>query len=116
MHYNKIKKILAVMAIGSLLTLTAAGCSYNNSSNTTSTSTEVEAVDINNLFSDRDLDSSYDASSPKITLSDSSISSDSDNAKVSGNTVTISAGGTYIITGSASDAQIVVDAGTDNFL
>lgn len=114
MHYKKIKKVLAVLAIGSMLTFTAAGCSLSNNSNSTTTSSEtVEAVDINNLFSDRDLDSSYDASSPKITLSDSSITSDSDNAKVSGNTVTISAGGTYIITGSASDAQIIIDAGTD---
>lgn len=114
MHYKKIKKVLAVMAIGTMLTFTAAGCSLSNSnSSSTTTGSTTEAVDINNLFSDKDLDSSYDTSSPKITLSDGSITSDSSSATISGNTVTITAGGTYIITGSSSDAQIIVDAGSD---
>ena len=114
MNYNRLKKGLAVLAVGTMLTFSIAGCSLsnNNSSNTTNTtSTTVEASDLNNLFSNRDLDASYDASSPKITLSDSSITSDSNSATVNGNTVTITAAGTYILTGSSKDAQIVVEVG-----
>ena len=114
MNYRKIKKGLAVLAVGTMLTFTVAGCTLSNTNNTTNTtSSTYEASDLNNLFSDRDLDASYDASSPKITLSDGSITSDSNNVTVSGNTVTITSGGTYILTGTAADAQIVIDAGTD---
>lgn len=114
MNYRKLKKGLAVLAVGTMLTFTVAGCTFENTNNTTNTtSSTYEASDLNDLFSDRDLDASYDASSPKITLSDGSITSDSNNSTVSGNTVTITAGGTYILTGTASDSQIVIDAGTD---
>ncbi len=111
MNY-KIKKGVAVLAVGTLLTFSITGCTLfgsNTSTNTTSNSTTAEAVDLNNLFTDRDLDASYDAASPKITLANGSITSDSSNATVSGNTVTIKAAGTYILTGTSSDAQIVID-------
>ena len=65
MNYNRLKKGIAVLAVGTMLTFSIAGCSLsnNNSSNTTNTtSTTVEASDLNNLFSNRDLDASYDAS------------------------------------------------------
>lgn len=118
MNYNRLKRGVAVLAVGTLLTFSITGCtlfgsttgSNNQSSNSTTAS---KTVDINDLFSDRDLDASYDATSPKITLSESSITSDSENAKVSGNTVTITKAGTYIITGTSSDAQIVVDCDSD---
>lgn len=58
-------------------------------------------------YSDRDLDASYDeASATKIAFSEES-------AAVDGSVVTISDEGTYIVTGSASDAQIVVAADAD---
>ena len=118
MNYNRLKRGVAVLAVGTLLTFSITGCtlfgsttgSNNQSSNSTTAS---KTVDINDLFSDRDLDASYDATSPKITLSEGSITSDSENAKVSGNTVTITKAGTYIITGTSSDAQIVVDCDSD---
>ena len=118
MRYNRLKKGIAVIAISTMLTFSLAGCAlFNNTSSsnsTNTTSTTVEASDLNSLFTDRDQDASYDASSPKITLSDSGITSDSSSATVSGNTVTITAAGTYIITGTSSDAQIVIDvADTD---
>lgn len=58
-------------------------------------------------YSDRDLDASYDeASSTKIAFSEESATAD-------GSVVTISGEGTYIVSGSASDAQIVVAADAD---
>ena len=118
MRYKSIRKGVVLLTVGTLLTLSITGCSLfgnttssNSSSNSTTTVTE---VDLNNLFTDRDLDASYDASSPKITFTDGSATSDSSNVKISGNTVTISAAGTYILTGTTSDAQVVVDvADTD---
>ncbi len=118
MRYKKMKKGVAVLAAGALLTLSITGCStFGSSSNSTTssnTTTTAEAVDLNNLFSDRDLDASYDASSPRITFTDESITSESDSAKVSGNTVTITAAGTYILSGSSKDAQVVVEVGEND--
>lgn len=59
-------------------------------------------VDIN--FTDRDKSSEYDESSAvKITLNGSGVN-------ISGSTVTITSAGTYIISGSLSDGQIVIAA------
>ena len=48
-----------------------------------------------------------------ITLSDSGSSASSPAVSVSGSTVTITAAGDYVITGSLSDGQIIVDAPED---
>lgn len=45
-----------------------------------------------------------------ITLSDDGISCDSEAVTISGSTVTITDEGTYVVTGSLSDGQIIVDA------
>lgn len=65
-------------------------------------------------YSDHDLDASYDeASSTKIAFSDESAAVDGTGATADGSVVTISGEGTYIVSGSASDAQIVVAADAD---
>ena len=114
MNYKKVKKGVAILTVGTLMTLSMAGCSWfgnNSSSSSSSESTALEDVDLDNLFSKRDLDSSYDENSPKITFSDENIASESSDATVEDNTVTISAAGTYILTGTSADAQVVVDVG-----
>lgn len=66
-------------------------------------------VDIN--FTDRDKSSEYDESSAvKITLNGSSAVVSGSGANISGSTVTITSAGTYIISGSLSDGQIVIAA------
>ncbi len=61
-------------------------------------------------YSEKDKDSSYDESSAtKITLSGSSASISGDGASVSGSIVTVSSAGTYILSGTLSDGQILVD-------
>lgn len=74
-----------------------------------------EAADKMDLeYSDRDTDASYDESSAThIALSETGASVSGDNATASGSTVTITAAGTYVITGSSSNAQIVIDAPDD---
>ncbi len=66
-------------------------------------------VDIN--FTDRDKSSEYDESSAvKITLNGSSAAVSGSGVNISGSTVTITSAGTYIISGSLSDGQIVIAA------
>lgn len=65
-------------------------------------------------YSSRDTDASYDESSAtRIALSEAGASVSGDNATVSDSTVTIAAAGTYVITGSSSNGQIVIDAPDD---
>ena len=66
-------------------------------------------VDIN--FTDRDKSSEYNESSAvKITLNGSSAVVSGSGVNISGSTVTITSAGTYIISGSLSDGQIVIAA------
>lgn len=84
------------------------------------------------MFTDRDSDPSYDEKSAStITFSESGVSSSSDSVTISDSstasndaadsdtndttdssctTITISEAGTYILTGSASNAQVIIDA------
>lgn len=65
-------------------------------------------------YSSRDTDPTYDESSAtRIALSEAGASVSGSNATVSGSTVTIAAAGTYVITGSSSNGQIVIDAPDD---
>ncbi len=62
-------------------------------------------------FSDADLDSSYDESSAvKITLNGTAATVSGDGAKAENGTVIISQEGTYILSGTLNDGQIVVEA------
>ncbi len=63
------------------------------------------------MFTDRDMEIGYDEeSSAKIVLSGDSASSDSSAVKISGNTVTITDEGTYILSGTLDDGMIIVNA------
>lgn len=63
------------------------------------------------MVSDRDLDASWDAAeATAIELSDSGSTVNGAGASVDGSTVTITAGGTYVVSGSLSDGSLVVDA------
>lgn len=66
---------------------------------------------IDTQFTDRDLQTSYDeAASTKITLSDGASTVSGSGVSVQGDTVTISKEGVYVIAGTLSNGQIVVDA------
>lgn len=61
------------------------------------------------MFTERDLDPSYDEeNSVRITLNGASAEADSDSVQISEGIVTISAEGTYIISGTLDEGQIVV--------
>ena len=108
MRFDKFKRIIAVLLAVSVLSLALYGCSKSTSSGNDSTST---AVSDDDMFTDRDYDSSYDESTAvKITLADGNISCSSSNVSIDGDAATITAEGTYIISGSLSNGKIVVDA------
>ena len=120
MNYKKVTAVLCA----SLLSISLPSCGQNNSTatdNTTSsdsiasstgiTAEAADLVDTSDMFTDRDLSGGYDASeAAAITLSDNGSSSDSGQVAISGNTITISGEGVYILSGTLSDGQIIIDA------
>lgn len=92
------------------------GASDDTQSDTTTptTSAGTNVIDVENVFSERDLSGSYDEeTSGYITLADGASSSDADGVKITDDVIEISDGGTYIISGSLSDGRITVDAGEE---
>lgn len=70
-----------------------------------------ELLRTDEMFTERDSDGSYsEAGAVSISLSGSSASADSDSVEISGGKVKISQEGVYLISGTLSDGQIIVDA------
>ncbi|MCR5551584.1 MAG: carbohydrate-binding domain-containing protein, partial [Oscillospiraceae bacterium] len=66
-------------------------------------------------FSGRDLSGDYDtAEAVEITLNGTTAEASSEAVQISGNTVTITAAGTYILSGSLDDGSVIVDATKDD--
>ena len=85
----------------------ASTLSAQNSSAVTS----VGSIDTSELFSARDLSGEYDASEAAvITLNGSSAAADSDAVQISGSTVTITAAGIYLLSGTLENGSIIVNA------
>lgn len=77
----------------------------------TPTGTAPAEINTSDLFTDRDLEWSYDESkSTHIQLSGSSAACDSNAVQISGSTVTITDEGTYILSGNLDDGMIIVNA------
>lgn len=69
-------------------------------------------IEVSDAFSTRDLSGDYDASAAvRITLGGASASCDSGAVTVSGATVTITAAGTYLLSGTLYNGTLIVDAG-----
>ena len=90
-----------------------AGVSGTETVSETSTqTTEYDAADKSEMFTDRDLSGDYDESeAATITLSGTSAdTSAKSGVSIDGSTVTISAEGVYVVSGTLTDGQIIVDA------
>ena len=71
-------------------------------------------IQVADHVSDSDLDPSYeDGESTKIQLSDAGCSVSGTGASADGSKVTITAAGTYVVSGTLSNGQIVVNAGDE---
>ena len=115
--FTKALASMAALVLALILTLTscggAAGTSDTDSGITAaSTETSSNAASKAEMFTDRDLSADYDESSAvTIELSGTSAQASSTNGvSVSGSTVTITKEGTYIVSGSLTDGQIIVEA------
>lgn len=115
------------LGVSGLLVLTSlTGCSTSATTGSTasagaSVTTESGTSDStitftrSEMFTDRDQDASYDtAGATTIRFSDAAIACDDDQVSISDSTVTISSGGTYILSGSSAQAQIIIDTPDDD--
>lgn len=105
--------VLLLLSISLLL----SGCQKTEPSSTGSGSASADAVsvtviDTTTLFSERDLDGSYDESAAvRIQLEGETAACDSDAVSIDGSRITLLDEGTYLVSGTLADGQIVVDAG-----
>lgn len=110
-----ILKHLKCVAILAALLITVpglAGCGTSAKSENTSVANSSSLFTSLVEYSSEDTDASWqEANATKIALNDSSAEIDGSGASVANNTITINAAGTYILSGTLSDGQIVVSAG-----
>ena len=113
MSYNK---LLAGIISYSLLACAVCGCAAapettTESSQASSVSDSITYLDAADMFTKRDKQSDYASEdATEITLSDSKSTCDSPAVRVSDNQITITRTGTYVLSGSLTNGQIVVDA------
>ena len=113
MSYNK---LLAGIISYSLLACAICGCAAapettTESSKASSVSDSITYLDAADMFTKRDKQSDYASEdATEITLSDSKGTCDSPAVRVSDNQITITRTGTYVLSGSLTNGQIVVDA------
>lgn len=119
MEENSMKrKYMIIVLMAGALELT--GCSQGTSNsakngttgseNTIISESDIAILDTEDMFTERDRDTEYDESEcTAISLSDEETKCDSDGVKMDGQTVTITEGGTYLLTGSLSNGSVVVD-------
>lgn len=82
----------------------------NAAQQSTAAESEVRTPDPADLFTLRDLDGSWDEDAAvRIRLEGDSASCDSSAVQISGATVTIAAEGVYVLTGTLSDGEIIVN-------
>ncbi len=107
---KKLSVLLSIVIVISLFGCSKQADSTQSTTSAAAQSAEASIVSDNDMFSDRDLDYTYDESSAiKIKLNNTNIECDSDTVNISGETATINAEGTYIISGSLDNGQIVID-------
>lgn len=104
--------VLFCVVFAALLGCSAQG--ETGSSSTDEDSFEINIEGMNLEYTNRDKDSSYnDSTATHIALSSSGVSVSGDGVAADGSEVVISEAGTYVVTGSLADGQLVVNA-SDN--
>lgn len=105
------KTVSMVMVLFLMLCLN--GCQEKQEQETKIQSVSVSNTSTTNIdyeFEEEDFDDSYDDSATSILLKDTGIEIDGDGASASGSVVTIQSAGTYVLEGTLTDGQIVVEA------
>lgn len=100
------KRIFAVLLLAVCLLV---GCASTDDRTDNSQTTEIPETD--ELFSDRDFEVGYDETTAvRISLNGDSAACDDDAVQISGTTVTVTAEGTYLLSGTLDDGMLIVDA------
>ena len=125
---------LAVLIAGLICLLPLAACSPSGSQTVTGTTAGTEATNTTQdsmsgttgesesqpesvTFKEEDTDDTWSNSeTATLTLAEDAITVAGSGAKVSGCSVTITAAGTYLVTGTLDDGQIIVDADGDSLV
>ena len=110
------KAIISILTLILTMVMVLSSCgSYTNTSDTgtiTTTASVYDATSKSEMFTERDLSGDYDESEAEtIMLNGTSIETSAENGvSIDGSTVTITAEGVYIVSGTLTDGQIIVDA------
>lgn len=112
------KKRAAAALLALLIGASAAGCTPAGADGSAAvplpaegTATTIEGLGGDDLFTDGDKEIGYDESTAvSIVLSGDGVVCGSDSVVISGSTVTITDGGTYLLSGTLANGQLVVEA------
>lgn len=120
---NLAGRVCAAGLAATLFSLPLAACSRASAATSQSTQSEGSAasseletdvehlVSVADIVTDRDLEGTWEEDgATKISLSDGGCTVDGAGAAADGSTVTITAGGTYVLAGQISAGQVVVNA------
>lgn len=121
---KKIRAMLGAIVLTASITVTAVGCGSTSAGSTETADAVTESqtetaeasnidgiLDSSDMFTNRDKEIGYDDESAiAINLSDGASTADSDSVVIDGDTITITEEGTYILSGSLTNGQIVVEA------
>ena len=120
---NLASRACAAGLVATLFSLPLAACSRASVASSQSTQSEESAasseletdvehlVSVTDIVTDRDLEGMWEEDgATRISLSDDGCAVDGAGAVADGTTVTITAGGTYVLTGQMSAGQVVVNA------
>lgn len=107
------KGIIAILLV---FVLILSGCKSNETTqNENNSDNSAELTEFDFSFTERDISASYDENNvTNITLKDNETAISCSGITVDENRLTISAGGTYIFTGTLTNGGITVDAGDDD--
>lgn len=121
---KKLKKLLGILITISIAAM-SAGCSKDNSSSNFEASNSMtensadSAISLSNIktseyFSEVDLNTEYNDITAQITLNDDKTEINGKGAEYQDNKISITSGGTFLISGSLTDGQIYVNAEDEN--
>ncbi len=104
---------LLVVALVAIFTIIYF-CSNRDKSNLDSAQIDTKGTDLTVEYKEEELIGEWSDYMAKINLSDTKTTVEGKGVKISGNTITINSAGTYYITGSISDGNIIVEAGKND--
>lgn len=120
---NLASRACAAGLVATLFSLPLAACSRASAASSQSTQSEESAasseletdaehlISVADIVTDRDLEGAWEEDgATKVSLSDGGCTVDGAGAVADGTTVTITAGGTYVLSGQISAGQVVVNA------